>query len=256
MHPSPWAPPPVLASTFTGLGRADLHLWLIDLDLSSAEIDRSRLVLSSDEIERAGRFHFARDVRRFIAAHAGLRSVLSRYVARAPEALAFQSTAHGKPFLTPGAPYAIPDLAFNLSHSGELALAAVARGRCVGVDIEQIRPDFASAAIAEHFFSPAEVSALRSLPPEEQTHAFFRCWTRKEAFVKARGEGLSLPLDSFDVAFLPGAPAALLRVGDEDALGRWHMHAVALPPHIPYEAAVTVEGPIGQVATWQLPKKP
>lgn len=233
-----WAPPPAVIE----LGQDDLHLWLVELDIPAPDVDLARRTLSPDEVERAGRFHFERDARRYVAAHAGLRSILARYTGLRPQDLSFQASQYGKPFLAPGIPYTHAALNFNLSHSGELGLVAVTLERRVGVDIEQVRPEFADGSIAQRFFSPGEVRALRALPPGEQTAAFFRCWTRKEAFVKARGEGLSLSLDSFDVAFAPNEPPALLRIaGEAREAHRWSLHAVPLPDAWPYEAAVAVE---------------
>ena len=189
---------------------------------------------------RAARFRFERDRVRFIAARGALRSILARYMGCAPAALAFSYSAYGKPALAE-MNCAQPALSFNLSHSGDWAMCAVAQDRRVGIDIELLRPELATQSIAEHFFSAAEVTALRSLSPAEQIPAFFRCWTRKEAFVKARGEGLSLPLDRFDVSLLPGAPAALLRAADDpQEVSRWSM--LTLPAPANYEATLVIEG--------------
>ncbi len=239
-----WSPPPAILD----LDRDDLHLWLVDLLGSQAEIDQAEQLLSPDETGRVRRFHFERDARRYVFAHAALRSILARYLALRPTEIVFQANAYGKPFLKTDLPSALPDLTFNLSHSGEFALIALARGRRVGVDIEQVRAEFAGPGIAEHFFSPSEVQALSALPGGDRTRAFFRCWTRKEAFVKARGEGLSLPLDSFDVTLLAGDPPALLRVAaDPGEAARWSVHAVPIGGAPDFEAAVVVEGTIRSI---------
>ncbi len=243
-----WAPPTRLFP----LGPAGLHLWLVELELSPHELEQARQVLTAGEVERARRFHFDHDRRRFVAAHAALRTVLAQYAGLAPRQLAFLATPHGKPYLSPDVKYAVPDLAFNLSHSGELALIAVTAGRRVGVDIELIRPALAEGNIAERFFSPGEACELAALPEHERASAFFRCWTRKEAFVKARGEGLSLPLASFDVSLRPDRPAALLRTSpDPDEAGRWTLDAVPIDTEAEYEAAVVVEGPLAETALWR-----
>lgn len=163
-----------------------------------------RGLLSADERERADRLRFERDRRRYVVGRALLRTLLARYTAAPAEELAFGYGELGKPWLDAGP-------SFNLSHSGDVALYAFAAAGELGVDVELDDADFATDRIAERFFSPAEVSALRSLPPAAQPRAFLRCWTRKEAFVKARGDGLSLALDSFDVTLAPDEPAALLR---------------------------------------------
>ncbi len=250
---SPWAPPPAQLE----LGPDHLHLWLIGLDVAAAEIDRARRVLSQDEIERAARFHFERDARRYTVAHGALRSILGRYAGLPAEALAFTITPYGKPYLRPDACSALPDLNFNLSHSGEFALVGVCRFGRLGVDIELERPDFANGEIAERFFSHGEVRDLNTLPPDQRVPAFFRCWTRKEAFVKARGEGLSLPLNGFDVSLLPGQPPALLRVADEvDRVGRWSLHAAPLPSTMPYQAAAAVEGTVSELRLFRFLRIP
>ncbi len=219
------------------LAANDLHVWLIPIDAPPDRLARLGAILSPDEQQRAARFHFERDRIRFTAARAALRRILSRYLRCAPADLAFDYSPHGKPALPGDNP-----LSFNLSHSGDWAVCAVTLSRRVGVDIELIRPDLASETIAERFFSPREAAELRALPRHEQPAAFFRCWTRKEAFVKARGEGLSLPLDRFDVTLRPGEPPALLRTLDDPReAARWSMAALSAPPG--YEATVVVESP-------------
>lgn len=172
-------------------------------DLDAELADGS--VLSDDECERAARFRFDRDRRRFVAGRSALRSLIASYLDVAPADVAFGYGPQGKPFV-PGAP-----LSFNVSHSG--ACAVYAFGACleIGVDVEILDHARYSDRVAERFFSPQEVAALEGLAPDERAAAFLRCWTRKEAFIKARGEGLSLPLHEFDVAFAPGATPRILR---------------------------------------------
>jgi 4'-phosphopantetheinyl transferase len=143
-------------------------------------------------------------------------------------------------------------LRFNLAHCQGLALYAIAWGREVGVDLEYIRENLADQRIAERFFSPAEVETLRSLPEGVQREAFFHCWTRKEAFVKARGEGLSFPLDQFDVSLAPGEPAALLRtLGDPEEAARWSLRELFPGPG--FVAAVAAAGHSWRLSAWQWP---
>jgi len=217
------------------IGNHESHIWKIDLRCeSTGEMSAS---LSRDEHDRAARFHFQEDRQRFRIAHASLRFILGRYLNLAPDALAFAQTEYGKPFLTnPEA----AGLLFNLSHSKDFALLAVTRDREVGIDIEYMRSDFATGDVAEHFFSVAEIYTFSGLDLDLRTLAFFNCWTRKEAYIKARGEGLSLGLDSFDVSLTPGLPVALLqnRLDPSDVL-RWSLHELFPAPN--YAAAIAIE---------------
>jgi 4'-phosphopantetheinyl transferase len=190
----------------------ELHVWHAMLDLDPAVVERLYSLLCADERERAARFRFERDRGRYIVGRGLLRKLLGRYLALEPEQLSFEYSSYQKPRL------AQPGPRFNISHSGPVALFAFTNIAEVGIDVELDNADFAQERIAERFFSPAEVAALRSLPPQLQARAFLTCWTRKEAFVKARGDGLALALDRFDVSLRPGHPAALVRTewsGDE-----------------------------------------
>jgi 4'-phosphopantetheinyl transferase len=218
---------------------ADVHVWVIALDGPAARPALLLTVLGADERERAGRFVFPRDRDRFVVAHAALRAILGEYLGVPPSAIRLETTARGKPLLAP--PHDGTGLRFNLSHSAALALCAVTRGRGVGVDVEAVRPDFAGEDIARRFFSPAEVAALAAVAPGERALAFFRCWTRKEAYIKARGEGLALSLASFDVTLGPDEPPALLATRDDPAeASRWALVELGLPPG--YVGALAVEG--------------
>lgn len=196
-----------------------VDLWYVPLDCASEVIERWASTLDADERARAARFVLSEHGRRYTAARGALRELLGRYLDLPPAEVRFAYGQQGKPYL-PGDPFH-----FNLSHSEELAAVAVAQ-RPVGVDVERVRPLEDAAAIAERFFSPAECAALRSLPPE----AFFHCWARKEAYLKARGDGLTHPLDAFDVAVDPAAPARLLAHRlDPDEPRRWVLRALAPP---------------------------
>ncbi|HEV8587653.1 MAG TPA: 4'-phosphopantetheinyl transferase superfamily protein [Pyrinomonadaceae bacterium] len=213
----------------------EAHIWKVDLSCaSSASCDS---VLSPEETKRAARFHFETDRRRFKIAHGSLREVLARYLNLPAAELTFGQTHYGKPFLVN--PEAL-GLLFNMSHSEDLAVIAVAREREVGIDVEFMRADFATNEVAEHFFSVAELYTLSGLDPHQRTRAFFDCWTRKEAYVKARGEGLSMPLDVFDVSLAPDSPAALLRNRkDESETSRWILSDIELPAD--YVGALAIE---------------
>jgi 4'-phosphopantetheinyl transferase len=216
------------------LGADEVQVWLADLDrLPDAALAGS---LSADERERGRRLRFDRDRRRFVAARGLLRGLLARHLGLEPGRLRFRYGATGKPFLA-GA----DGPRFNVSHSGGLALLAFAWGREVGVDVEQTRPVPEAETIARRYFSAREAAELARLPGSEREAAFFRCWTRKEAFIKATGEGLSRPLDAFDVTLAPGEPARLLRVaGEPEAACRYWLED--LSPGRGYAAALAVEG--------------
>jgi 4'-phosphopantetheinyl transferase len=209
-----------------------------------------RGLLSEDEAARADRFHFAHDRNHFIVARGMLRVILGRYLRRPPAGLRFDYNAYGKPELRAAADGS--RLRFNLSHAAGVALYCVADGRRVGVDVEYVREGAAYEEIAGHFFSERERASLAALPPEARARAFFNCWTRKEAYIKARGEGLSIPLDSFDVSLSPGEPVALLCTRD-DALeaSRWSLRELALGPD--YVAAVAAEGAGWRLCCWRFP---
>ena len=192
-------------------------------------------LLDDEERARSTRFVRPVDRRRFVLAHAALRLFLARCLDIHPTAVRYENGVHGKPRLRPG----LPSLEFNLSHSGGLALLAIARDRSIGVDVEQVRDVPGALSIADTHFSATEREVLRSLPPAEQRGAFFRCWTRKEAVVKAVGEGLSRALDSFDVDLAPGSMSALTRFhGPPGAADGWSLRDLMAPTG--YEAAGAV----------------
>lgn len=174
------------------LAHGEAHCWCVPLDVPPETTAALYATLTEEERSRSARFRFEPDRRRFIVAHGALRNLLGRYLGTHPEEIRFVTNAFGKPALDPefGS-----QLQFNLSHSADLALIAIA-GADVGVDLEHIRaqPDY--TAIAEYFFSAAEVDYLTRLPIHLQAQAFFSCWTKKEACVKARGEGLAMTTDS------------------------------------------------------------
>ncbi len=217
-----------------------MDVWKIALDQPADVVAGLRGVLSVSEIERAERFRVDRGAERYVVGRGTLRRLLERYAGVPAKELTFDLNEFGKPEL-PGS-----EVMFNLSHSHGVALFAVTRGRAIGVDIERIREEVTSDKIAERFFSPAEASAISALPAHEQAEAFFNCWTRKEAWIKARGQGLSIALNSFEESLAPGEPARLLATRpDPEEAGRWSLAALACEPG--YAAALAVAGEIGEV---------
>jgi 4'-phosphopantetheinyl transferase len=220
-----------------GLDPDEVHVWRASLDVAPERLQTLSRTLSADERERAERFHFLRDRNRFVAARGLLRILLGRYLQMPPDQLRFGYNSYGKPFLANEDTF----VRFNLSHSGVLALYAVTRGHEIGVDVEYVSEDVDTAGLGERFFSTREVAALNSLPAYQKQRAFFACWTRKEAYIKARGEGLSAALDSFSVSLKPAEPPALLNVeNDPQEISRWCFQEIHPDPR--YAAAVAVEG--------------
>ena len=242
----PWGLPP---QTMT-LADDEVHVWRAVLDQPPSQVQSFLHTLDAEEQARAKRFRFEQDRQHFIAARGVLRDILGGYLNRAPASLAFCASPQGKPALTVEPDR--PAIRFNLSHSQGTALYAIARGREVGIDLERIRSDLAIDEIAERFFSRREVAMLRRLPADVRCQAFFLCWTRKEAYLKARGDGLSLSLDQFDVSLVPGEPAALLGTRHDPAdVSRWSIQELAPAPG--YAAALAVEGRGYRLACWQWP---
>jgi 4'-phosphopantetheinyl transferase len=208
------------------------------LDVGVEDIRASAMLLSNAERQRASRFAFDRDRRRFTVARARLRRLLSARLGVRPESIEFVYGAHGKPALARR--FADSDLRFNVSHSDDVGVFAFASGREIGIDVEAIRVIRDADAIAARFFSSGETNAYLALDPRNKPMGFFNCWTRKEAFIKALGDGLYHPLDCFDVSLAPGEPAKILRVrgtsGDDCG---WRMESFSPAPG--FVAAVASE---------------
>jgi 4'-phosphopantetheinyl transferase len=204
------------------LAPGEIHLWRAALD-NPIRLTGAEAVLSRNEILRAGQFARAMDRDRYIAAHGALRMVLGLYLSADPESLEFVTGPAGKPALV----QTFTDLRFNLSHSGDLALIAVTRGREVGVDIERVQRNIEFEPIVEHYFEPGEAWDLRTAPPHERVPRFFDLWTRKEACVKAEGGGLGVKTqpERFGVQnFRPahGYAGAIASEGHDWRLACWH----------------------------------
>jgi 4'-phosphopantetheinyl transferase len=210
----------------------DVHVWTLDSGASEAMAARFLPILAPDEKERAARFRFDRLQHSFVVTRGVLRCLLACYVDVPPGGIRFAYGAKGKPALASAA-----GIEFNATHSGGFAMFAFAIGCRVGVDVELMRPMAGAADIAERFFCPEEAAEIGSLPLGERERAFFRCWTRKEAYIKAIGDGLSAPLDGFRVTLRPGEPARLVHIAhDTDAAQAWTLDD--LGPAAGYMAAL------------------
>lgn len=220
------------------LGYGEVHVWRAYLDCEPTVIGRFEATLAPEEKARANRFVFQKDRNSFIVSRGVLRDLLGRYVNRPPEQLKFDYSWYGKPSLC--AELIEQRVQFNTSHSRGLALFAFALGRRLGIDVELVRPDFAGEKIAELYFSPREAKELRALPPSLRAEGFFLCWTRKEAYIKARGEGLHIPLESFHVSLTPGQPE-LLQSADSM---HWSLHSLC--PDSRYVGAL-----VGEDRNWR-----
>jgi 4'-phosphopantetheinyl transferase len=223
------------------LGENQIHIWRAYLDCAEAVLRQFEATLAPDEKARSLRFIFQRDRDSFVAARGILRELLGRYLSRSPADLEFDYRPEGKPFLRKQFDQSVH---FNLSHSHGLALVGFARGRELGVDVELVRPDVSGDEIATRFFSPEEVAELRAFPASLRSQGFFLCWTLKEAYIKARGGGLNIPLDSFHVSFTPGQPE---RLRSEDS-SRWSLCSFRPDPR--YVGALVAEGTDWQPRYW------
>ena len=211
------------AKSFKVIGR-EIHVWPVSVWGSDSVVTRFESLLSPDELTRAATFRFENLRRSFVLSRGALRVLIGSFLQAPPEKLLLILGSHGKPGVAqPGA--GSPAFEFNVSHSGGIAIFAFSSDCAVGIDIEQIRPLEDMRKVATHFFSREESEDLFSLPPDERERAFFLCWTRKEAYVKAVGEGLSIPLDSFQVTLRPGEPARFLHLNHDVSLAQaWTLH--------------------------------
>jgi len=230
------------------LGDDEVHLWRAGLSVSAALMKVLEQTLSAEEQARAGRFAFESHRRNFIVAHGILRTVLGAYLGAEPRALEFSCGPQGKPFLRSG-PFDCR-LHFNMSHSGDLAVYAVTRGRHVGVDIEHVRQDPTLASVAQQWFSPAEAAAICSLSGTRQTETFYHLWTLKEAYLKGTGRGLHSALSDFEIR-----PRAAHKAGGGEArlhptgAPRWSLRSLGLAPD--FAGALAVEGSDWTLRCWQ-----
>lgn len=226
----------------------EVHVWRASLELPFSQVQALSDILTDDELERANRFSFEIDRQRFIVARGILRCILGCYTTMGPNHLRFHYNQYGKPSLEPESSADL--LKFNLSHSGSLALYAMTRNMEIGVDLERVRSDFAYGEIAECFFSPHEVSILRSMPAEKKLEAFYKCWTRKEAYIKAHGKSLPLALEGLAGPFASGEPPVLLITKDEpQERSLWTLQD--LKPGLGYMGALAVKGTGCKFRYWE-----
>lgn len=220
--------------------RADdeVHVWRASLSSDEVTLRKLESTLAESEKARAVRFIYQKDRDRFISARGILRDLLGSYLQCEPKDVAFSYGLRGKPAVFSGE--SRHPIRFNLSHSHGLALIGIGSEREIGIDVERIRPEFAGEEIAKRYFSTNEIAELTRLPAELRTEGFFLCWTRKEAYIKATGDGLYIPVDSFDVSLSPGRPATLSSVDASHwSIGSFNPSLVTGPR---YAAAVVAQG--------------
>jgi len=235
-----------------GLTRPELvagvvDVWRASLEQTEGRVDQFRTTLAEDECARVVRFA-SQDLRdRYTAGRGLLRAILGRYLEVEPAQIRFAYGPKGQPALSGDC--ASSGIRFNVSHSGAIFMCAVTRGMDVGIDIEEIEPRADFLKLAQRFFAPTEAAEIRSLPAEEQLPAFYACWTRKEAYIKAKGSGLSIPLNKFKVTLLPNMPPAVVSsaVYPDDS-AHWKLFDVS--PHPKYAAALAV-APAEHEVTWR-----
>jgi 4'-phosphopantetheinyl transferase len=230
------------------LNEDEVHVWRVSLDRETSKLPDLLRILSEDERAKAARICFGEIRERFVVGRAVLRGILGRYLHRDPARLQFVYGPHGKPAVASECDGA--GIRFNMSDSHGLAICAVTRGRQVGIDLERMRSEVPCEKLAKRYFAEAEVNALLALPANQRQEGFFNGWTRKEAYLKAIGKGLSFPLKNVVVSLAPGEPAAILAIqGDPEEARRWSLRA--LHPDPAYRAALVVEGHECPVSFWE-----
>lgn len=235
MEQSYWGKPPADVAIYPG----QVHVWCVWLNIQEDLVGELSPLLSAEEKEIAAQFRRVSDQIRYITAHARMREILGKYLDIPPENIAFAYNQYGKPDLEPT--INPMELNFNLSHSKDVALLAVAVNFKVGVDVENVKRNAATEEIARRFFSSREIELLNSQPESMRDEAFFRCWTCKEAYIKARGRGMSIPLNKINISFLPESQPKILHVdGDKEENAHWSLFH--LEPMDDYVGALAVEG--------------
>ena len=238
-----WSPPPRNLQ----LKESKIHVWRADVRVSAPVLSRLKNTLWSDEVATAERFRFRKDRDRYITTRGVLRVLLGLYLNIEPDNVRFGYGRRGKPFLEGSS--AEKRISFNISHSGDLALFGFSKDREIGVDVERIRDDISDAEISERVFSASECARLRSTPPQLRVQEFFRYWTCKEAYIKARGDGLQLPLNRFEVLAGPKERFAKISIKDPSAADLpWYVQRLA--PGAGYAGAVAAQGQAWECAFW------
>jgi 4'-phosphopantetheinyl transferase len=244
-----WPAPPVHVS----LDRQSVHVWAVSLQVPDDVLNRLAKMLAPAERRRAESFHFDRDRNRFMAGRGTLRTILGYYLHAPPPTVELTVGSHGKPSLE--GPLARGGLHFNLAHCEDLALLAVTRGCVVGVDLERIRAMDNTEEMAACFCSPRESAEFQFLPPGERATAFFRLWTRKEAWLKATGQGIGESLDSVEVSFRAGQAACFIRLPEESGppASAWSLRE--LTPALGFVAALALPGEATEISCWHWKKQ-
>ncbi len=230
------------------LAHAEVHIHFASLDLADHELVTLESLLSEDELTRTERMRNRVVRSRFIAGRGFLRQTLARYLGSEPQAVRLAEGEHGKPFLVDSTQH--EKLRFNLSHKHERAVLATSGGCEVGVDLEQLRDTLPFRRMAERFFFAAETEEMLSLPEEQQLAAFYRCWTRKEAYLKGLGTGLTRPANSFQVSLLPDQPPLLNDFQHPSTGSNWVLADITVPEG--YLAALALEGTLQKLRTFPL----
>ena len=223
--------PPILE-----LSSSDVHVWRASTEVDEKQLKYLQGIISEEEQLRAAKFYFRKDSVRFIVARGYLRMILAYYLDQSPEEFKFIYNKYGKPSLDA----VNSNIQFNISHSDKLILYGFTRCREIGVDIELIRTSEDSIQILDHFFSEIEKEEFKTIPEKKKQEAFYTCWTRKEAYIKARGKGLSIPLDCFSVTLSPGCPARLIKADKDSEVSQWYMKDVFVASG--FAAAAVVSG--------------
>lgn len=234
-----------IPNKFPNLEMHQAHIWSAVLNYDIQKLKIFFDLLDADEQVRANRFHFEKDRNQFIASHGILRKILSGYLNISPEKIIFSYNEFGKPFIANQS-----DIQFNLSHSKNITLIAITKNYSIGVDIEYIKQTRDIEAIAERYFSTHECSALKQLPTEERQKAFFNGWSRKEAFLKAHGQGLSYSLEKVEVSLATNEPAKFIAIHDaNENISEWELYN--LEPANDFAAAVAIKGELKKIEMLQ-----
>ena len=244
-----WPAPPV----HLALDRESVHVWAVSLRVPDDTLIHLAKMLAPAERRRAESFHFDRDRNRYAVGRGTLRTILGQYLDADPASVALTMGSHGKPLLAGS--FARSDLHFNLAHCEDLALLAMTRGRIVGVDLERIRAMDGAEEMAACFCSPREYAEFQSLPPGERGTAFFRLWTRKEAWLKATGKGIGQSLETVEVSFRAGQSACFIHLPEESGAPTSAWSLRELTPALGFVAALALPAEATEISCWQWKKK-